>query len=47
MADVSKIYRAYKTLQQMMRDRGYIVSDEELNISLEDFKLNKLDITSK
>ena len=42
MADISKIFRAYKTLQQMLHDRGYQVSDQELKISMEDFKTQKL-----
>ena len=44
MTDISKIFRAYKTLQTMFVDRGYKVSDENLNLSLDDFKKKKLGI---
>ena len=30
--------RAWRTVHQMVADRGYELSDEELKISLEDFK---------
>ena len=44
MTDISKIFRAYKTLQTMFVDRGYKVSDENLNLTLDAFKKTKLGI---
>ena len=32
------LYRVRKTVLQMLKDRGYIVSDKKLNQNIEDFK---------
>ena len=34
------LYKVRKTVFQLLRDRGYIVSDQSCNQSLEDFKAN-------
>ncbi|KAI9330092.1 RNA polymerase [Obelidium mucronatum] len=33
-----KLWRVHKTVHQMVADRGYLVGDHELNMSLEDWK---------
>ncbi|KAI9893951.1 MAG: DNA-directed RNA polymerases II 24 kDa polypeptide (RNA polymerase II subunit 5) [Vezdaea aestivalis] len=35
---VSRLWRAWRTVNQMVKDRGYELSDEEVNISLAAFK---------
>jgi DNA-directed RNA polymerase I, II, and III subunit RPABC1 len=35
--DIRRLYRVYKTLFQMAHDRGYAVSQAELEMSMEDF----------
>ena len=35
--DIRKVYRAYKTMNEMLKDRGYLITDEDLNISFEKF----------
>ncbi|KAL6947678.1 DNA-directed RNA polymerases II 24 kDa polypeptide (RNA polymerase II subunit 5) [Hanseniaspora osmophila] len=35
---VSRLWRTYKTVKEMVRDRGYFISDQEIELSLEDFK---------
>ena len=37
--DINKVYRAYKTLLHMLKDRHYVITDQKLNTSLDDFKL--------
>ena len=39
LQDINKVYRAYKTLLQMLKDRHYVITDQKLNTSLADFKL--------
>jgi DNA-directed RNA polymerase I, II, and III subunit RPABC1 len=34
----AKLWRAWKTVHEMVQDRGYTLSDEEVKISLEEFK---------
>ena len=36
--DITKVYRAYKVLLGMLRDRGYIITKQKLEISIDDFK---------
>jgi DNA-directed RNA polymerase I, II, and III subunit RPABC1 len=36
--EVAALWRAWRTVKEMVRDRGYQLSDEEVRISLEDFK---------
>ena len=43
MTDIGKrVYKAHKTLMQMLNDRGYQISDHDLNISLHNFKEQKI-----
>eukprot|EP00042_Codosiga_hollandica_P009368 m.21730 g.21730 ORF g.21730 m.21730 type:complete len:237 (+) comp33101_c0_seq2:117-827(+) len=35
---VHRIWRVHRTYLKMLRDRGYLVGDEELSVSLEEFK---------
>lgn len=34
----AKLWRAWRTAHQMVRDRGYNLTDQEVNISLKEFK---------
>lgn len=34
----ARLWRAWRTVHEMVQDRGYTLSDEEVKISLEDFK---------
>ncbi|KAJ3060396.1 DNA-directed RNA polymerases I, II, and III subunit RPABC1 [Podochytrium sp. JEL0797] len=36
--EASKLWRVHKTVYQMVADRGYLVGDHELTLSLEDWK---------
>ncbi|KAI8817041.1 RNA polymerase Rpb5, C-terminal domain-containing protein [Fimicolochytrium jonesii] len=36
--DAARLWRVCKTVRELVRDRGYAVSDDEINISLEDWK---------
>ncbi|KAF4625481.1 hypothetical protein G7Y89_g12684 [Cudoniella acicularis] len=36
--ETARLWRAWRTVHEMVRDRGYTLSDDEVNISLEDFK---------
>ena len=36
--ELSKFFKAWKTVNQMLRDRGYLIEEEELNKSFESFK---------
>ena len=35
--DAARVWRAWRTVHEMIRDRGYELADEEVNISLQDF----------
>lgn len=35
--EAAKLWRAWKTVKQMVQDRGYQLSDAEVNINLRDF----------
>lgn len=35
---VSRLWRAYKTVKEMVRDRGYFITDEEIEMSLDEFR---------
>ncbi|KAK6331363.1 DNA-directed RNA polymerases II 24 kDa polypeptide (RNA polymerase II subunit 5) [Orbilia blumenaviensis] len=41
--EVSRLYRAWRTAHEMIADRGYDLTEEELNISLDDFKVKYCD----
>ena len=34
----ARLWRAWRTIHEMVQDRGYELSDEEVKISFEDFK---------
>ena len=36
--EASDLYRVRKTLCQMLNDRGYVISDDDLHITLQEFK---------
>jgi DNA-directed RNA polymerase I, II, and III subunit RPABC1 len=36
--DNARLWRAWRTIHEMVQDRGYILAEEEVKISLEDFK---------
>jgi hypothetical protein len=36
--EAAKLWRAWKTVHEMVQDRGYELTDEEVKITLEDFK---------
>jgi DNA-directed RNA polymerase I, II, and III subunit RPABC1 len=40
----ARLWRAWRTVHQMAEDRGYVLSEEELKISLDDFKAKYADI---
>ncbi|CCH61659.1 hypothetical protein TBLA_0F01160 [Henningerozyma blattae CBS 6284] len=36
--NVSRLWRTFRTVKEMVRDRGYFITQEEIDLSLEDFK---------
>ncbi|KAI3402943.2 RPB5 [Candida oxycetoniae] len=40
---VSRLFRTYKTVKEMVRDRGYYISQEELDMTLEEFRAKVCD----
>jgi hypothetical protein len=36
--EITRLWRVYKTVHEMVSDRGYLVAKSELEMSLEDFK---------
>ncbi|KAJ3411961.1 DNA-directed RNA polymerases II 24 kDa polypeptide (RNA polymerase II subunit 5) [Chytridiales sp. JEL 0842] len=36
--EVARLWRVFRTIHELVNDRGYLVGENELNISLEDFK---------
>jgi DNA-directed RNA polymerase I, II, and III subunit RPABC1 len=36
--EAARLWRAWRTVHEMVQDRGYELTDEEVKISLEDFK---------
>jgi DNA-directed RNA polymerase I, II, and III subunit RPABC1 len=36
--EAARLWRAWRTVHEMVQDRGYELSDDEVKISLEDFK---------
>jgi hypothetical protein len=36
--ETARLWRAWRTVHEMVQDRGYELSDEEVKITLEDFK---------
>ncbi|KAI5778630.1 RNA polymerase [Geopyxis carbonaria] len=41
--EASRVWRSWRTAHEMVRDRGYEISDAEFNISLHDFKVRFCD----
>ncbi|KAI8811801.1 RNA polymerase [Cladochytrium replicatum] len=39
--DAARLWKIYRTLHEMVYDRGYLVSEDELNMTLEEFKYAK------
>lgn len=40
---IRRLWRTFKTVKEMVRDRGYFITDEEIELSLEDFKAKYTD----
>ncbi|CAN3360333.1 DNA-directed RNA polymerases I, II, and III subunit RPABC1 [Diutina catenulata] len=40
---VSRLFRTYKTVKEMVRDRGYYITQEELDMTLDEFRSQKCD----
>jgi DNA-directed RNA polymerase I, II, and III subunit RPABC1 len=36
--EISRLWRVYKTVHEMVRDRGYLVAKSELEMGLDEFK---------
>lgn len=36
--DAVRLWRAWRTVHEMVRDRGYELADEEVDMNFEDFK---------
>ena len=36
--EAARLWRAWRTVHEMVQDRGYELSDEEVKISFDDFK---------
>lgn len=36
--DIARLWRAWRTVHEMVQDRGYELSEEEVRVSLDDFK---------
>ncbi|KAH3684823.1 hypothetical protein WICPIJ_004176 [Wickerhamomyces pijperi] len=43
----SRLWRTLKTVKEMVRDRGYLITQEEIDMSLEQFRAEKLDSLGK
>lgn len=41
--ELTRLWRAWRTVHQMCQDRGYEIGEEEVKISLEDFRINYAD----
>lgn len=41
--NISRLWRAFKTVKEMVRDRGYFITQQEIDLSLEDFKAKYCD----
>lgn len=40
--ETARLWRAFRTVHEMVQDRGYELADEEVNRSLEEFKMAKM-----
>ncbi|EDO19281.1 hypothetical protein Kpol_1036p23 [Vanderwaltozyma polyspora DSM 70294] len=40
---ISRLWRTFRTVKEMVRDRGYFIAQEEIDLSLEDFKAKYCD----
>ena len=45
--NISRLWRAFKTVKEMVKDRGYFITQEEIDLSLEDFKVKYCDSMGK
>lgn len=41
--NVRRLWRAFRTVKEMVRDRGYFITQEDIDLSLEDFKAKYCD----
>ena len=41
---VLRLFRTYKTVKEMVRDRGYYITQEELDMTLDEFRSQKCDL---
>ena len=41
--NISRLWRAFKTVKEMVKDRGYFITQEEVELPLEDFKAKYCD----
>lgn len=41
--NVSRLWRTFKTIKEMVRERGYFITQEDIDLSLEDFKAKYCD----
>ncbi|AMD22867.1 HHR098Wp [Eremothecium sinecaudum] len=41
--NVSRLWRAFRTVKEMVRDRGYFITQEEIDLSLDDFRVKYCD----
>ena len=42
-ARLNKLFRAYKTVHEMLRDRGYQIADEAIQMSRDNFRAKVTD----
>lgn len=45
--NVSRLWRTFRTVKEMVKDRGYFISQEEIDLSLEDFRTKYCDFIGK
>lgn len=41
--NISRLWRAFRTVKEMVKDRGYFITQEEVELPLEDFKAKYCD----
>ncbi|CDR37767.1 CYFA0S01e16732g1_1 [Cyberlindnera fabianii] len=44
---VSRLWRAYRTVKEMVRDRGYFITQDEIDLSLEEFRSRVCDASGR
>lgn len=45
--DVTRLFRVWRTLHQMLRDRGYLIDPDQLELSMDEFKVKLRDFTTR